>query len=57
MASILKKAGYKTGGFGKWGIGNTGSTGVPEKQGFDLWYGYYDQNHAHDYYPYFNGSP
>jgi arylsulfatase A-like enzyme len=51
VASVLKKAGYKTGGFGKWGLGNPGTTGVPEKLGFDLWYGYYDQVHAHDYYP------
>lgn len=53
VATILKKAGYATGGFGKWGLGNVGTTGVPEKQGFDLWYGYYDQRHAHDYYPEF----
>jgi arylsulfatase A-like enzyme len=53
VATILKKAGYATGGFGKWGLGNVGTTGVPEKQGFDLWYGYYDQKHAHDYYPSF----
>ena len=51
VASMLKKAGYATGGFGKWGLGNPGTTGVPEKLGFDLWYGYYDQVHAHDYYP------
>ncbi|GAA5497373.1 ulvan-active sulfatase [Rubritalea halochordaticola] len=51
VASMLKKAGYATGGFGKWGLGNPGTTGVPEKHGFDLWYGYYDQKHAHDYYP------
>jgi arylsulfatase A-like enzyme len=48
---MLRKAGYATGGFGKWGLGNPGTTGVPEKLGFDLWYGYYDQVHAHDYYP------
>ncbi|MCP5535521.1 MAG: arylsulfatase [Akkermansiaceae bacterium] len=53
VASLLKKAGYATGGFGKWGIGNVGTEGVPEKHGFDLWYGYYDQVHAHDYYPTF----
>lgn len=53
VASLLKKAGYATGGFGKWGLGNVGTTGVPEKQGFDTWYGYYDQRHAHDYYPEF----
>jgi|TARA_B110000438_G_C15767970_1_gene630497 arylsulfatase A-like enzyme len=51
VASMLKKAGYQTGGFGKWGLGNPETTGVPEKLGFDLWYGYYDQVHAHNYYP------
>ncbi|BDS05141.1 N-acetylgalactosamine-6-sulfatase [Oceaniferula spumae] len=53
VASMLKKAGYATGGFGKWGLGNEGTSGVPENQGFDLWYGYYDQKHAHNYYPEF----
>lgn len=51
IASILKPYGYATGGFGKWGNGGRGSTGVPEKQGFDLFVGYYDQVHAHTYYP------
>ena len=51
VAESLKEAGYATGGFGKWGLGNPGTPGVPEKQGFDLFYGYYDQVHAHDYYP------
>lgn len=50
VAEVLKGAGYATGGFGKWGLGNPGSDGVPEKQGFDLWFGYYDQVHAHTYY-------
>ncbi len=50
VASILKPLGYATGGFGKWGNGGRGSTGVPEKQGFDLFVGYYDQVHAHSYY-------
>ena len=50
VAGQLKEAGYATGGFGKWGLGNPGSEGVPEKQGFDLWFGYYDQVHAHTYY-------
>lgn len=53
VAEKLKEAGYATGGFGKWGLGNPGTTGVPEKQGFDLWYGYYDQVHAHKYFPAF----
>ncbi len=51
VATILKQAGYATGGFGKWGCGGRGSTGVPEKHGFDVFFGYYDQVHAHTYYP------
>ena len=51
VASILKRAGYATGGFGKWGCGGRDSTGVPEKHGFDVFFGYYDQVHAHSYYP------
>ena len=50
VASLLHGAGYATGGFGKWGLGNPGSTGAAEKQGFDVFFGYYDQKHAHDYY-------
>ena len=51
LASMLKPLGYKTGGFGKWGIGGRGTSGVPEKHGFDEFYGYYDQVHAHTFYP------
>ncbi|MDH3584656.1 MAG: sulfatase-like hydrolase/transferase, partial [Phycisphaerae bacterium] len=51
IASILKDVGYATGGFGKWGAGGRDSTGVPEKHGFDVFYGYYDQVHAHSFYP------
>ncbi|MFK7768048.1 MAG: sulfatase-like hydrolase/transferase [Mariniblastus sp.] len=51
IASILKKKGYATGGFGKWGAGGRDSTGVPEKHGFDVFFGYYDQVHAHSFYP------
>jgi len=50
VARLLHDAGYATGGFGKWGLGNPGTTGVAEKQGFDVFFGYYDQGHAHDYY-------
>lgn len=51
IASLLKERGYATGGFGKWGCGGRGSTGVPEEHGFDEFLGYYDQVHAHSYYP------
>jgi arylsulfatase A-like enzyme len=51
IASMLKPLGYATGGFGKWGCGGRDSTGVPERHGFDLFLGYYDQVHAHTYYP------
>ncbi len=51
IASMLKQRGYATGGFGKWGCGGRDSTGVPEKHGFDVFYGYYDQVHAHSFYP------
>jgi arylsulfatase A-like enzyme len=50
VATLLHGAGYATGGFGKWGLGNPGSTGAAEKQGFDVFFGYYDQKHAHDYF-------
>ncbi len=51
IATILKPLGYATGGFGKWGCGGRDSTGVPEQHGFDVFLGYYDQVHAHSYYP------
>ena len=51
VAKVLKEAGYHTGAIGKWGLGLEGSTGVPQKQGFDEWVGYLSQTHAHDYYP------
>jgi arylsulfatase A-like enzyme len=51
VAEILQQAGYRTGMFGKWGLGEAGSDGIPNKKGFDEWYGYLNQGHAHDYYP------
>ena len=50
VAEMLKESGYVTGAFGKWGLGNPGTTGPPYKQGFDEFYGYIDQVHAHNYY-------
>lgn len=51
IGSMLKRAGYATGGFGKWGNGARGTSGVPEKHGFDVFFGYYDQVHAHTFFP------
>lgn len=51
LASMLKRAGYATGGFGKWGCGARGTSGVPETHGFDVFFGYYDQVHAHTFFP------
>ena len=50
VAEVLKQAGYATGGFGKWGLGDVDTPGVPEKHGFDEFFGYYHQVHAHDYW-------
>ena len=50
---LLQAAGYATGGFGKWSLGDVGSTGAPWKKGFDLFFGYLDQTLAHRYYPEF----
>lgn len=51
MAMVLKQAGYTTGGFGKWGLGDRGTPGAPPKKGFDEFFGYLHQVHAHNYYP------
>jgi arylsulfatase A-like enzyme len=51
VAEILKKQGYKTGLIGKWGLGEAGSTGTPNRKGFDYFFGYLNQARAHNYYP------
>jgi arylsulfatase A-like enzyme len=51
VAEVLKKSGYTTAAFGKWGLGPVGSEGEPNKQGFDKFYGYNCQSLAHRYYP------
>lgn len=53
VAEVLKSAGYTTGLMGKWGLGHEGSLGIPTRQGFDEFFGYLDQTHAHNYYPTF----
>jgi arylsulfatase len=51
VAEALKERGYATGAFGKWGLGPPGSEGDPNRQGFDVFFGYNCQRHAHSYYP------
>ena len=53
VARLLQGAGYTTALIGKWGLGGPDSTGAPRKQGFDYFYGYLCQRHAHNYYPEF----
>lgn len=50
MPRLLRKAGYATGAFGKWGLGAPGSPSDPAEH-FDLFYGYNCQRQAHNYYP------
>lgn len=50
VAELLKKQGYATGAFGKWGLGRPGSSGDPLNQGFDRFFGYNCQSRAHSYY-------
>lgn len=50
-AKMLQQAGYVTGAFGKWGLGMVGTTGAPDKKGFDVFYGYNCQRQSHRYYP------
>lgn len=51
IAEMLKQKGYATAAIGKWGLGHFGTTGDPNKQGFDLFYGFNCQRHAHNHYP------
>lgn len=53
IAELLKSKGYATAAMGKWGLGKTGSEGDPNNQGFDLFYGFNCQRHAHNHYPRF----
>lgn len=53
VAGVLQQAGYRTALIGKWGLGDTGAaaTGLPRRQGFDEFFGYLNQHHAHNHYP------
>jgi arylsulfatase len=51
IGHVLQGAGYKTAAIGKWGLGGPGSTGEPNRMGFDHFYGYLCQRVAHNHYP------
>ena len=51
IGTMLQDAGYVTGAIGKWGLGGRESVGQPRFQGFDYFFGYLDQQLAHNFYP------
>lgn len=53
VATVLQQAGYRTALIGKWGLGDIGAaeSGLPRKQGFDEFFGYLNQHHAHNHFP------
>ena len=53
VATALQKSGYKTALIGKWGLGDVGEarSGLPRRHGFDFFYGYLNQQHAHNHFP------
>jgi arylsulfatase A len=51
LPRLLKKHGYATGIFGKWGLGFPDAEGDPLEHGFDRFFGYNCQRHAHNHYP------
>lgn len=50
LAEVLQQAGYRCGGVGKWSLGDAGTVGRATNQGFDKWFGYLNQDHAHHYF-------
>lgn len=51
IGRLMQQAGYRTGIIGKWGLGEPDTTGIPTRQGFDEFFGYLNQVHAHDSFP------
>ncbi|MDF1737953.1 MAG: exo-alpha-sialidase [Verrucomicrobiales bacterium] len=51
VAEVLSEAGYRCGGLGKWSLGDANTAGRATNQGFESWFGYLNQDHAHYYWP------
>jgi arylsulfatase A-like enzyme len=53
VAAVLQTAGYRTALIGKWGLGDVGAaeSGLPRRHGFDYFFGYLNQHHAHNHFP------
>ena len=51
ISQVLQKNGYRTGMVGKWGLGGPTTNSIPNKKGFDFFYGYNCQRQAHTFYP------
>jgi arylsulfatase A-like enzyme len=51
VAEVLRRAGYATAAMGKWGMGMFDTSGSPLRKGFDHFFGYNCQRHAHSYFP------
>jgi len=51
IGTVLQNAGYATACVGKWGLGMAQTSGHPNRQGFDYFFGYLDQKQAQNYYP------
>jgi arylsulfatase A len=47
VAMSLRDAGYRTAVIGKWGLGGPGTSGQPDRKGFDYAFGFLDHRHAH----------
>ena len=51
LARVCRAAGYTNCATGVWGLGTAGSSGTPNRQGFDEWFGAFDEQSGRDYYP------
>lgn len=50
VAMALRDAGYRTALIGKWGLGDPGTTGQPDRKGFEYSFAVLNQRHAHRQY-------